>query len=69
MKFHPLKSMEHFVRRRLWQREKVERDSNSVAGAAVKSYTVFFERLERFKEDLKLEEKDDDLVSLKCAAW
>ena len=64
--YHPRKSMEHFVRRRMWQREKQER---SMVRGPRKSYTAFFERLEYFKRDLKAEEKDDDLVAMSSANW
>jgi hypothetical protein len=64
--YHSRKSMEHFVRRRLWQREKQER---GVQAGPKKSYTAFFERLEFFKRDLKAEENDDELVSMTSATW
>ena len=66
MSYHSKKSMEHFVRRRLWQREKVQR---GLTAGPRKSYTAFFERLEFFKRDLKAEEANDDVVSLTCATW
>jgi len=76
MQYHAKKSMEHFVRRRLWQREKIQVPSGGRGGAGAgsnagprKSYVAFFERLEYFKRDLRAEEKDDDLVSLTSATW
>lgn len=64
--YHPRKALEHFVRRRMWQREKQERGKSK---GPKKSYTAFFERLEFFKRDLKAEEKDEDLVAMTSATW
>lgn len=75
--YHSKKSMEHFVRRRMWQREKIQRAPQiggeggleGDEGQPKKSYTIFFERLELFKKDLKSEENDDDKVAMSSACW
>ncbi len=85
MNYHAKKGLEHFVRKRMWQREKIQRSAANAAGANngsstaagraridaanKKSYTVFFERLELLKKDLRAEETDDDLVSMQSATW
>jgi len=77
--YHAKKGLEHFVRKRLWVREKTQRaaadgsgsgnGARSAAAAGKKSYTQFFERLELLKKDLQAEELDDDLVSMLSATW
>lgn len=73
--FHSKKSMEHFVRRRLWQREKIQKPTHLGEGGGRgesgprKSYNLFLERLELFKQDLKNEEGNDDFVSMESATW
>jgi hypothetical protein len=76
LNYHPKKGLEHFVRRRLWMREKTTRAtaSNTRGGAgggadSRKSYTIFFERIELLKKDLRAEENDDELVSMFSATW
>lgn len=74
--FHSKKSMEHFVRRRLWQREKIQKPTHLGDGSGGgrgtgprKSYDIFLERLELFKQDLKNEEGNDDHVAMESATW
>jgi len=80
MTWHAKKGVEHFVRRRLWQREKIARggligrhqqgiSSSGDEDGAQKSYMIFFDRLECFRRDLMAEEKDEELVSLSSATW
>lgn len=105
-KWHSRKSIEHFVRRRVWIREKSQTviatgagasksysinvngapsttrlndmDKNRAIGAlgsttvvhkSKKKYLVFFERLDKLKNDLKAEEDQEDLVALNACNW
>jgi hypothetical protein len=67
-KLHNHKRIEYFFRRRLWQRRKEKLESN-VAAQENKQIQQFFNRLELFKEDIKLEEGNDQIISLNYAEF
>jgi hypothetical protein len=60
------KAVEHFIRKRVWVREK-ERDAPKRNGKQL--LQLLFAKLERWEKDVQEEERQPDLIALKAATW
>ena len=60
------KAVEHFIRKRVWVREK-ERDAPKRNGKQL--LQQLFSKLERWEKDVQEEERQPDLIALKAATW